>query len=166
MSSYFPGQKILQLKENEFTMDSELKIGIKEKILTFALFVDDSTTSHKLQDVWASLSKSIAGAKFGVCELLTESNVAEAFSTLANDNNSEYKNFATDTPPFILCYRNGFPKEKYDGVTTEYELRHWCLQNVSGTNKNHYMKDSSHKKKENKEDKSNDDNDDDLPTKI
>lgn len=136
MFSYFPGQKIISFKSSDFILNSDSKINIKEKVLTFILFIDESKTSQKLEDIWIDLSKTIAGANFGICNLLKENDIADTFSKLANDFNSDYMKFATDTPPFILCYRGGYPKEKYNDVTTEYDIHHWCLQHVTGRNKN------------------------------
>lgn len=132
MTSYYPGQKIINLKTNDFTLDETLKIGIKEKILSFVLFLDDSKSSHKIAVIWDKLSTSVAGAKFCICDLLKESDIANSFSSLANDHNSKFRKFATQIPPFILAYREGEPTKKYLAVMSEHDIRHWCLNEISG----------------------------------
>ena len=154
MSLYYPGQKIIVLKSEDFTLnDGDLKIGIKEKVLTFVLFLDASTLSHKMFPIWDKLSTSIAGAKFATCDMLNESDVAITFSSVAADRNSKYMKLAMQIPPFILNYRNGEPKKKYLGVMSEYDIRNWCLNEISGSS---YKIDDNLKT----------DDDQELPTRV
>lgn len=137
MSSYFPEQKIIQTKAKDFTLDKDLKFNLKEKVISFVLFVDSSRNSQKMQVIWAKLAKTIAGAKFSLCDLQTEIDVANTLNEIINNHNSEHREFLTDTLPFILCYRNGSVKEKYSGVMSEYDIRNWCLQLISGSDTNY-----------------------------
>lgn len=163
MSNFFPEQKVKVLKSEDFKLDTDDKITIKEKFLTVVLFLDTSGASERLKNTWTNLSKSVAGIKYAACNLIEESDVALAFSSLASDSSSPYKKFANHIPPFIILYREGRPQKLYAGTSNEHDLKIWCLQQVANLTKLSEIEDSDDIKSLSEY---NSENEDDLPKAL
>lgn len=135
MSYYFPEQSIQIFKSSDFNLDSDTKLTLKDKRLIMLLFFDDSVTSGKLVDMWKSLSKEVAGIKYGICNCLVENDVSQTLSSLIQDSNSAYNSLVSNKIPFILIYKNGIPQFYYMGVYSKVKLFDFSITLVSCGNK-------------------------------
>lgn len=161
MSYFFPIQKIIILKTNDFNINEDDKITIKHKDLNMVLFQDHSDISASLTPIWTNLSKKVVGINYCVCDLVEESEIANCITTISNDSSSPYQKFCKHRVPFILVYRNGKPQSLFQGVYSESKLLNYSLSFTTGSSGE--SKNSISIKNESDEE---DNKNDDIPTIV
>lgn len=134
MTDFFPKQQINFLKSNDFRTDVSDKLFINDNTLSLVLFLDHSAISNKLVKIWTNLSRSVAGMKYYVCDLIEEKEIMQTFNSLSIDEISPYSKFTKHLCPFIILYYEGKPKKMYLGILDEVSLLSWSLKCVSNSN--------------------------------
>lgn len=132
MSHFFPSSEVLVLKTSNFNIDSDDKITIKNKSLSIVLFQNHSSISEKISKIWMSLAEEVAGVDFCACDLIEEKLIAQAFTSLADDDSSPYNKYSHHSIPFILCYRNGKPQNLYSDSLDKPHLINYSTTMATG----------------------------------
>lgn len=127
----FAQDSVLQLNGDNFNTDTPDKITIDIPDCMLILFYIQNTESLNLASIWARVASEIAGPTFAAINMLSNRNVARAFSQVKSIPNHPYAAFGLQTYPFILVYRQGIPRAVYNGpynvtAIAEYALVQAC----------------------------------------
>ena len=124
------------LRDNDFALDSKDRIIINHNECILVLFYTNDEESKEIADIWGLVAKQVAGPIFAACNLFLESKVALAFQKLANEPNNPLNSFSMKGIPFIIVYRDGWPKAFYNGnrsvgAIADYALTLACVYNYN-----------------------------------
>lgn len=123
----FAQDSVKQLHQSDFKdLNSDTKIDIIYKDCMLVLFYGDNLESTNLATIWSVAAKNVVGPIFGACNLMVETRVAEAFSSL-NMRNTSLHWAALKTIPFILVYQNGWPIAFYNGERSVQSIVDYAL---------------------------------------
>lgn len=122
MNSLFPTKQIKILTDNDFLLNSEEKITIKDNSLLVILFYDKTDISNEILKMWDNILHHVSGPIFCICDMTTELGVSQNFKTVASDISSKYHKLAFNKEPFIIVYKNGNPVKNYKNAFSETKL--------------------------------------------
>lgn len=130
MSQFFPEQKINILQSQDFNLDHEDKITIKNKSLNIVLFYKESPLSNQLLKMWEELSESLPYINFCKCDLNENEDIAIAFSSLLEDKSSHYTIFGQKIHLFIIVYKDGKPLKNYNQILSKKDIKNYLINHM------------------------------------
>ena len=120
--SSFKQSHVKVLKESDFNLSSESKIGLKSQACTIVLFHSQNEESKNLMNIWSEASSAVAGPEFAAVDITFERKIASNFAQLSSDAGNPLKWASLQTIPFILVYHGGWPVSFYNGVHTTQNI--------------------------------------------
>lgn len=123
----FSSETIKRLTGADFNLASKEMITLKYDDCILVLFHVENTESYQMADIWALVAQQVAGPVFGAVNMLSERNVAEAFTRLKSDGSNPLHWASLRQYPFILVYRKGWPVAVYNGPREVQALIDYAL---------------------------------------
>lgn len=160
----FPKTTVRELRDDDFDLDTELRITLKDKNCNVILFYAKGKESEDLGKVWLAVSNQVVGVTISACDLYENKKIAKAMSDIRSSGGHPLHWASLRGYPFILSYRNGYPVAFYNGDRYVDPITNWvmtkaCLANyyepydssggVSTENKEGIPKASNYKSKGN-----------------
>jgi len=111
----FSSETVKRLTAADFDIESKEMITLKYDDCILVLFHVENSESYQLADIWALAAQQVAGPIFAAINMLSERQVAEAFTRLKSDGNNPLHWAALRQYPYILVYRKKWPVAVYNG---------------------------------------------------
>jgi len=122
----FAQNAVKQLTQEDFELDSDAQIKLKNNSCVLVLFYNDNVESKNLLEIWNSAGKQTVGPIFASLNLNQNRILAQAFTNL-NMKNTSLHWAALKTIPFILVYQNRWPIGFYNGERSVQDLIDYSL---------------------------------------
>lgn len=129
----FDSKAVKQLSTSDFTIDSDIKIGLRDKSCCLVLFYIENIESQQLVEIWASVARVVVGPVFAAVNLIYERKVAEAFAAVKSDGNNVVHWAGLKELPFIMVYRNGIPTAFYNGPRETQSIMDYSVTLACGS---------------------------------
>ncbi len=122
----FSQEAVKTLHQSDFNLNTQYPIDLIYNECMLVLFYGSNTESKNLAEVWYEAAKQVVGPIFAACNLMVETKVAEAFTSL-NMVNGPYHWAGLKTIPFIMVYQNGKAIAFYNGERSVQSLIDYAL---------------------------------------
>ena len=122
----FGQNRVMVLRSDDFKLDSEHQIDLKNKDCILILFHTNNEESKNMAIIWNSVAQQVPGPIFAAVNLLIEPKLAKAFTNL-NTTNSTYRSFELKGVPFVITYQNGTPVGFYNGERAVQPIADYAL---------------------------------------
>lgn len=131
---FFEHTSVNQFSESDFDLQSHYKIGLKYADVFIILFYGENKESIELCKIFASAANYRGPSNYGAVNLIHEKRIAQAFASLNNEPNHPMYPFAMQQIPFIIVYRQGWPKAFYNGPRVTQKLVDYAYVKAPQTN--------------------------------
>lgn len=104
---------LLFLSKNEFVLQQNILCTRIPDLCIILFYAQDCPFSKRLLSIFVELPKCLAGAYFGVLNMMSNKEVY----FMAKESSTPITNV-----PYILCYYKGIPIQEYNGPATKDEI--------------------------------------------
>lgn len=124
----FAQQAVERLRSSDFALDTPSRVGLRQRReCILVLFYTENIESRRIIPIWAEAATQVAGPVFAAVNLLSDRDVASAFTSLQSDPNNPFHWAGLQGIPFILVYRDGWPVAVYNGERAVQPLVDYAL---------------------------------------
>ena len=93
MSEIFIQNKIYNLSENDFYLDTPAQLALKENRHILVLFIDNMGENKHVYDTWIDISRKVTNVLMGVVNLDIEKNIKSSIDNIMSNINNPFKNY-------------------------------------------------------------------------
>lgn len=127
MNEIFIQNKIYNLSENDFYLDTPAQMALKEKRRILILFIDNLDNNKHIHDVWIDISRKVTNVLLGVLNLDIESNIKASIENITSNTNNPFRNLLPNIFPSIVVYIDGYPQKIVNCDYNHMDILDYCI---------------------------------------
>lgn len=122
ISGLFTKPALKNLTSNDFILNTEEKLKLKDKNCCVVLFHNHNGESVYTIDLFDCVAKKTIGPIFMICDLTSQNEIDLVFKSMLSNSDNNSHLVKLEQIPIIVSYKNGIPQNVYNGNMIEHEL--------------------------------------------